>query len=483
MVRVFDQALAFLRAPDKLVSARQQALPADLTPLLRVAAGEADAIAVAVEQTGAAPALIREAAALFLQQMLFAADGDSYRVLGVNPDASDERIKEHHRWLVRWLHPDRNSDGWEAVYVNRVNAAWQDLRSPDRRRNFDRARGAGVDHPDLERSPATERHARRDDTRRAGPLLSSRAVRWLPMLVMVGLSVFALAGLLLLYTLQPPTSEPAVEAPDRAVSADEQSQWITGTSDAGTPPAVSVPVAGAGDVLAQSDDAAGVGEISVPDPMASLVATQRAVAEDVAPALQAEEGTKHQGVPAPAMALEASELAPAPESGTPSAIDSGIALASADTGSAATPLAVATPVASHAAPVIDPEPEPRAGLIDEDRAKALVGGFTRAYEAGDIVELTRLFTRDTERVRTSRNEMLREYRRLFRTSERRRIQVSGISWVARGATATIFASFDASILPHGWSAERQIRGDIRFDLRREDGELRIVELRHESHRG
>ena len=37
---------------------------------------------------------------------------------------------------MKWLHPDRNQDGWEAVYADRVNVAWQDLKTPDRRAEY-----------------------------------------------------------------------------------------------------------------------------------------------------------------------------------------------------------------------------------------------------------------------------------------------------------------------------------------------------------
>ncbi|WP_374605582.1 J domain-containing protein, partial [Arenimonas sp.] len=135
-----DQALAFWRAPALLAAARQRSLPDDVLDVVRIAAGDSSAIAKGREVTAAEPAELTEAAAFYLQQLLFAPGTDSYRVLGVNPDAPDTRIKEHYRWLARWLHPDRNPDEWEALYADRVNRAWQDLRTPSRRSAYDARR-------------------------------------------------------------------------------------------------------------------------------------------------------------------------------------------------------------------------------------------------------------------------------------------------------------------------------------------------------
>src|SRR5690606_9222588 len=99
------RALAFLREP---AAPHAPALPDDVRPLLRIAAADATALEQATRATGEPPARLRDAASLFLQRVLFDDEGDSYRVLGASPGVSEERLREHHRWLVRWLHPDRN---------------------------------------------------------------------------------------------------------------------------------------------------------------------------------------------------------------------------------------------------------------------------------------------------------------------------------------------------------------------------------------
>ena len=139
-IQALDQALALHRAPVHLDAIRRKDLPRDLQFLLRIAADDAEATAQAAQLSGESPQAVREVAIFYLQQLLFAEDSDSYRVLGVNPDAPDEQIKLHYRWLARWLHPDRNPDAWESVFADRVNLAWQDLRTPSRRQAYDASR-------------------------------------------------------------------------------------------------------------------------------------------------------------------------------------------------------------------------------------------------------------------------------------------------------------------------------------------------------
>jgi hypothetical protein len=135
--QALEPALALLRAPALAAQVRERPLPPDVLTLIRIAAGDEATLAKAAAASGEAPQRLVEAALLFLQQALFAGGADSYRLLGVPATASEELLKQHHRWLVRWLHPDRQTDDWQAAYMNRVNKAWQDLRTPERRHHYD----------------------------------------------------------------------------------------------------------------------------------------------------------------------------------------------------------------------------------------------------------------------------------------------------------------------------------------------------------
>jgi molecular chaperone DnaJ len=58
---------------------------------------------------------------------------DPYQVLGVNPGASDEEIKQAYRRLAKKYHPDRNPGDEEAArQMQRVNAAYEQIKNPQK---------------------------------------------------------------------------------------------------------------------------------------------------------------------------------------------------------------------------------------------------------------------------------------------------------------------------------------------------------------
>ena len=71
--------------------------------------------------------------------MLERVEGDAYVVLGIARDADDKAIAMAHRRLARRHHPD--VAGEEAnTRMMRINAAYDAIRTPERRAEYDRAR-------------------------------------------------------------------------------------------------------------------------------------------------------------------------------------------------------------------------------------------------------------------------------------------------------------------------------------------------------
>jgi hypothetical protein len=106
---------------------RHQPLPNDTLVVIRIAAGCVETCGEAVKLTGMKSTVLQQAAVVYLQQILFASTSDSHRVLGVSAGVSRSEMREHFRWLMTWLHPDRNSDEWESVFAARVIKAWRDV--------------------------------------------------------------------------------------------------------------------------------------------------------------------------------------------------------------------------------------------------------------------------------------------------------------------------------------------------------------------
>lgn len=135
-------ALQIYAEPPAARGAAQAPLPDGVLDALKLAAGSAKAQTACSRDCGVAPERLTAAAKFFIEQVMLTQGADHYRVLGVDPQASTAMIHEHYRWLIRWLHPDREGAGWHAVLAGRVNEAYAELRHAGRRAAYDEARQA-----------------------------------------------------------------------------------------------------------------------------------------------------------------------------------------------------------------------------------------------------------------------------------------------------------------------------------------------------
>jgi hypothetical protein len=145
-------ALDLARTPVLSRLAAGQSLPPGMIVLLRIAGDDAATIDEAAATTGEPPETIRHAVTQFLETVLFTPAADSYRLLGAERSATQAELRDHMRWLMKWLHPDRERSEWQSTLAMKISAAWDDLKSPERRRAYDEA------HPV---APGPGRHSRR----------------------------------------------------------------------------------------------------------------------------------------------------------------------------------------------------------------------------------------------------------------------------------------------------------------------------------
>lgn len=454
-----EQALAYFRAPGMLSLARERPLPEGVLDVLKLAAGDESLAARYAEASGETPAMVVEASIFFIQQVLFAPDADSYRVLGVNPDAPEARLKENYRWLVRWLHPDRDRDEWNSVYADRVTRAWQDVR-----RGASVAAGTPV--PAAAQAPApgpslgTSVVARRRlEVESAGPMISSRTVQRLPMIVLGGLGGLAVLTLLLMWSLQGPRFE------------DGGSDW-------------------AAEMPAEPAKVDEPGEQTVPEPSAPAVAT-------LAPAAVDRPGsTPVQTVAVPLPPAAATSPMPLPTPQEPAAVPQ-----APEPAPAPAPRVAALAEAAPAAVVPEPRPAPRArrtrpapvveetapapvavatqdpaAPVDFGAARALMSNFTQAYSAGDINSLMRLFASDARNNRGDRDAIIYDYQSLFSSSAKRELVLDVKGWMARDDGATLVTSYTAKVRARGNFRSEVSRGQLRFDLRNEGSQLKITRI-------
>lgn len=130
-------AIALYLTPSQVRAARQGPMADNIHFLMRIVAGDQEAIATATEIDGRPAHLIEKAACFYIEQILFAPDADSYRILGGDRSTSTAELRRNMALLLRWLHPDTTPSKDVAVYAARVIDAWETLKTPERRISYD----------------------------------------------------------------------------------------------------------------------------------------------------------------------------------------------------------------------------------------------------------------------------------------------------------------------------------------------------------
>jgi len=512
-----EQALAYAAAPGLLPSARASALPDDVLMVLRLAASDQGCLSQQARRLGLPASKLHDASVFYIQQVLFAQGADSYRVLGVDADAPDARLREHYRWLVRWLHPDRNNNAWEDVYLDRVHRAWQQVRNPERRRVHDLAnvgapRVPATGHksePVPRVSPAARLPPSRSPSRSMLPMLGfASALIALIVLVASNESGLSDEGGMVHATAQStgavkpsasarmallpmPETEPVTMAlPANPVPVD------TGTASVLPLPAAVVQAQAMMGQPAPSNTSgmqqavvAGIKE-SLAEPSAGISRTaslatpqaqsQRLAATGSRPALASTATTQRSPVSSPVSASRWVPAATAPLSRdvvTPESPVPQVATALVQ------PLAASRPTTQRGNAPVPAQASPstvKTLLMNDRLAFSLVQKFRRAYNEGNLEQLMALFARDARDASGGgRQVILESFRSQFEGRQRMRLTLGRPDWQVVGQQAVILSKYRAHRLEGSPQDEREVNGSMRFETRQEDGELRIVHVQPE----
>lgn len=130
-------ALYFAAVPSHGVQLRHEPLPPGVSLLLRIVANDAEVIEFYAAHIEKSPKELREAAAFFLEQVIFTPRADSYRILGASRHAPAAELRRNFALLCRWLHSDICEELQRSVFLLRVTQAWNDLKTPERRAAYD----------------------------------------------------------------------------------------------------------------------------------------------------------------------------------------------------------------------------------------------------------------------------------------------------------------------------------------------------------
>jgi hypothetical protein len=148
--------------PAQARSLRLAPVPDGVLILLRIVAGDEEAINAATQWAGRSRDAVYEAAVFFIEQILLYPSADSYRVLGGTPEHTTSELRRNMALLLRWLHPDRDRQGERSILAARVTRAWGDLKTEDRRTAYDRSRCISLTKPlGQRRRRSHQRHLKR----------------------------------------------------------------------------------------------------------------------------------------------------------------------------------------------------------------------------------------------------------------------------------------------------------------------------------
>ncbi len=475
------EALRLLELPAGVPAARTRRFPADVGLLIRLLAGDEASLEQARQQHPAAVEVLLDAAEFYLLQVCFTPGVDSYRVLGVNRDQPLERIREHYRLLVRWLHPDRNSDAWQTVYLDRVNQAWRDLRHPPERAQYDR------DMPETATADAAEPDTgvpafARVAAAKAPALrpVSARTMHRLPARVLAVLGAVAALALGWFYLDQPDRRATPLLSVDEQAASPGPARFRTGPSPVPTPsvPVEALPIV-APPANRQTADVLPAAAVRFSGGVLVVSSTLPATAERKDSTPQTSQGSANPGRPGkvasgPSQAQSPTVARSAPAVAVAEAPASAALLAPTPTEDAADRAAPPVIAASTAAPAAP------ADRVDPLAVQMLLAQFQRAYGAGDLIRLMALFTRDARNRPQQQGLLADDYRALFESSRARSLSLSHVNWWQETGGLAVVASFEAAVTPLDSHRERLSTGDIYFELRREGDAVRIASVRHQE---
>lgn len=430
----FDLMLGVWRAPSRAALLRGRALPSQIIEVMRVAAGDAEASADAHDSTGLDASELNEAAVLLLHHLLFFDGADHYRVLGVDADDDDEQIKRHYRALMRWLHPDRDPENLHSVFAERVNRAWNALRTPQRRASYDASRHDEADDAYDGFVPDAGTAAALTVPRwQAGgaPWLSGRMVRRLPELVAATGACVAIALLALVVWLrhnEPPRTTAAI-VPAPVSAAPQPSPSLARTREE---PRTELSATATAPPTLFASAATTLRDAAAPPAAAETVAT-------------------------PTLAADTEPVAVAARTEAPKA-----------SAARANPPAVRRVAAAPA-----PLPKP----LSEDEVVAFVAHFEQLYAGNDVDAFLALFGDDAiGNGSDGLRELSVDYRRLFSTSAHRQLRLREMRWQIDAGRAVGHGRYDASV--DAAAQRKDSQGQILLALRRDGDALRITRLNH-----
>jgi DnaJ-domain-containing protein 1 len=448
-------ALAFARAPGQfpeLLYGRRR-LPPGVTALLQVAAGSPLADAESA-LSGAVSGEPQQAAQFFIEQVLLAHSADHYRVLGVDPTAPAEKIKEHHRLLIRLFHPDRQllPDARTDAFATRINRAYNVLRSPDTRASYDLTlMEKHAVKRQIKPPPRGQYFAPVPDLPLHPP---SFVTRHRTVFALGSVALAAALGVVLVYVNREPTG---------AIGAN--GNQFTRSSGIATlrlaPPELPPAIVRA---LAESDP--------VQLPPGALTAVDDK--PDETPIPVAENRREREPVVMPAAVKTANTRLAPPVMAVPESIPERLPPPPRPTAAVAGAIGATAAVDPPTVPEIKPE------RLRPEQLNGLVANLSEQYQRGDLENLLALFDASAHMERGDKKQIRAEYSELFRNSESRVLYIWDVAWSGDGKLTRGEGSFQTRVLRKGDGSPQIRSGAVTIEVIQRNDRPLIVGLYHKA---
>jgi hypothetical protein len=417
-----QQALQLHHEPGLLFVMQGRPLPGDMARVLRIVGDESNALENA-KALGVNAADLQQLSANYLRAVCLHAGSEPLRCLGLN-DAHDLRLaKEHHRLLMKWLHPDRNAD--QHVFAERVNQAWTQLKTGRFSARVPVANVWQVVEPV------------------AVPASNSRFPLFLWLLFAAAL------GLLALSVLWPEQEIYGTDMPDARTSTVQSETSLM--ADVVEPERLSLP-----EVDWNSEES--LEPAPIPAAQAPAIIPSSAKVPSPVKQAHAESASATRLLPNSApkpiasVAIEKKPLVRMPE--TPSSTSEFKAVSAG----------VAVPVPQVTASASGPS---------QGEALQVLQAFSRHYQAGQLEPFMALFSTDAQNDRGGRSAIAEDYGRLFQSSRRRSLDLSRLQWQPQSFGWRLSARYLAKVQRDNDLLPVKNKGTIELDFAEEGGRIRV----------
>jgi hypothetical protein len=377
---------------------------------------------------------------------------DYYKILGVNQDASEEKIRERWLELVKHHHPDLESGDVVDDRIKEINEAYQVLKQPLTRWEYD-----------LQRT--SERELGKSSVRRWAPLCG------VLILILVAGGVYLIGTDILSELNSGPTST-MPQVSDQKVSQPVTSKVAKETV---------TPKATKEEGVANADDKVE----KTAKPLAPPVAVEKTV--------KVQEATVNAGLktglknnarglpktddispkPVPAQSTKKIQVEQPTRAKEQVALKSNLhKAASSDSVTETKPQPAETKLADHSKPPL---------VASEEEVRAFFGNYTIIYNQKNIEGFLSFFSPQAVQNQTDKyEEIKRIYTRFFRQSAELSYHIEGLKIEVYENGAEAKAQFQVEQVLRAGGEIKIWEGSIRWVLHKENGALRIISLDYQN---